>query len=142
MKIVLTLLSMLCSLMAADAAVAAKLLGYESDYQTAVSKAKQENKMVLMVIVQDPCRYCDRLVKETLSTPCVQRRMKHFVPLIVDKHSDYPRQFKPPMIPMSFIVDPVREEVTFEIVGAIPFKEYIHDLETEIEFRDIEDTGN
>lgn len=142
MRIVLLLISMFCSMMAADADAAAKLLGYESDYKTAVAKAKQTDKMVLMVIVQDPCRYCDRLVKETLSTPCVQRRMKHFVPLIVDKHSDYPEQFKPPMIPMSYVVDPASEEVTFEIVGAIPFKEYIHDLETEVEFRDIEDSGN
>lgn len=139
MKIVLTLLSMLCSLMAADASVAAKLLGYESDYQTALAKAKQEDKMVLMVIVQDPCRYCDRLIKETLVTPCVQRRMKHFVPLIVDKHSDYPQQFKPPMIPMSYVVDPYEQKVTFEIVGAVPFKEYIDDLETEVEFRHIKE---
>lgn len=130
---------MIYSLMAADAAVAAKMLGYESDYKTAVAKAKQENKMLLMVIVQEPCRYCDRLVKETLSTPCVQRRMKHFVPLIVDKHSAYPQQFKPPMIPMSFVVDPNQEKVTFEIVGAVPYKEYIDDLETEIEFRHIKE---
>lgn len=130
---------MIYSLMAADAAAAAKMLGYESDYKTAVAKAKQENKMVLMVIVQEPCRYCDRLVKETLATPCVQRRMKHFVPLIVDKHSDYPQQFKPPMIPMSYVVDPYAEKVTFEIVGAVPFKEYIDDLETEVEFRHIKE---
>jgi thioredoxin-related protein len=142
MKIVVILMSMIYSLMAADAAAAAKLLGYETDYRTALTTAKQENKMVLMVIVQEPCPYCDRLVKETMSTKCVQRRMKHYVPLIVDKHSDYPQQFKPPMIPMSFVVDPESEEVTFEIVGALPFKEYIHDLETEIEFRDIEESGN
>lgn len=137
MRIVLLLLAFVFSLMAADAAKSAKLLGYETEYAAAVEKAKKEKKMVLMIIVQDPCHYCDRLVKETLATKCVQKRMRHYVPLIVDKHSLYPEQFKPPMIPMSYIVDPNSEEITFEIVGAVPFKEYIDDLETEIEFRHV-----
>lgn len=130
---------MVFSLSAADAMKSAKLLGYENEYKSALAKAKIENKMVLLVIVQDPCPYCDRLVKKTLATPCVQRRMKNYVPLIVDKHSTFPKQFKPPFIPISYIVDPHSEQVTFEIVGAIPYKDYIHDLETELEFRDVEE---
>ena len=126
--------------MAADALKSAKLLGYENDYKTAIAKAKKEKKMVLLVIVQDPCPYCDRLVKETLATPCVQKRMKHYVPLIIDKHAAFPKQFKPPFIPMSYIIDPNSEEATFEIVGSLPFKDYIHDLETEVEFRDVEES--
>lgn len=139
MKILLTLFVMVFSLSAADAMKSAKLLGYENEYKSALAKAKIENKMVLLVIVQDPCPYCDRLVKKTLATPCVQRRMKNYVPLIVDKHSTFPKQFKPPFIPISYIVDPHSEQVTFEIVGAIPYKDYIHDLETELEFRDVEE---
>jgi len=138
MKIILTLFLTLLTLHAADALKSAKLLGYETDYKTAIVKAKKEHKMVLLVIVQDPCPYCDRLVHNTLVTPCVQRRMKHYVPLIVDKHSDFPKQFKPPFIPISYIVDPDSEKITFEIVGALPYKDYIEDLETEVEFRDVE----
>jgi len=90
-----------------------------------------------MVIVQDPCPYCDKLVHKTLVTPCVQRRMKNYVPLIVDKHDNFPKQFKPPFIPITYIVDPENEQTTYEIVGALPFKDFIHDLETEFEFRDV-----
>ncbi|MEE8588283.1 MAG: thioredoxin family protein [Sulfurimonadaceae bacterium] len=139
MKTVLILMAMVFSLMAAVAEESAMLLDYETDYKTAIAKAKKEHKMVLMVIVQDPCPYCDKLVRKTLDTPCVQRRMKNYVPLIVDKHGEFPKQFKPPFIPMSYIVDPNSEEVTFKIVGSVPVKDYIHDLETEIEFREVED---
>ena len=139
MKIITITLFLLLSLYGADATDAAKLLGYERDYTTAIAKAKKEHKMVLMVIVQDPCPYCDKLVHKTLETPCVQRRMKHYVPLIVDKHDTFPKQFKPPFIPISYVVDPEKEEISYEIVGALPFKDYIHDLETELEFRDVEE---
>jgi len=64
--------------------------------------------------------------------------MKNYVPLIVDKHGEFPKQFKPPFIPMSYIVDPNSEEMTFKIVGSISVKEYLHDLDTEIEFREVD----
>ncbi len=126
-------------LFGADAHKSAKLLGYETDYKSAIAKANKEHKMVLMVIVQDPCPYCDRLVHKTLDTPCVKKRMKHYVPLIIDKKDTFPKQFKPPFIPMSYVVDPEIESTTYEIVGAVPFREYIDDLETELEFRDVRD---
>jgi len=138
MKIFLTLIVMVYTLIAAVAEESAMLLDYETDYKTAITKAKKEHKMVLMVIVQDPCPYCDKLVHKTLNTPCAQRRMKNYVPLIVDKHGEFPKQFKPPFIPMSYIVDPNSEEVTFKIVGSISVKEYLHDLDTELEFREVD----
>ena len=139
MKILTLLLFLVFSGFAADALKSAALLGYETDYKVAIEKAKKEQKMVLMVIVQDPCPYCDKLVHKTLDTPCTQRRMKNYVPLIIDKHDAFPVQFKPPFIPISFIVDPVTEKTTYEIIGAIPYKEYIEDLETEMEFRNVND---
>mgnify|MGYP000023318076 FL=1 len=138
MKIFLTLIVMVYTLIAAVAEESAMLLDYETDYKTAITKAKKEHKMVLMVIVQDPCPYCDKLVHKTLNTPCAQRRMKNYVPLIVDKHGEFPKQFKPPFIPMSYIVDPNSEEITFKIVGSISVKEYLHDLDTELEFREVD----
>jgi phenolic acid decarboxylase len=139
MKILTLFILITLSLFGADALKSAKLLGYETDYKTAIAKAEQEHKMVLLVFVQDPCPYCDRLVHKTLVTPCVQRRMKNYVPVIVDKHGVFPKKLKPPFIPISYVIDPKTEKVTYEIVGAIPYKEYIEDLETEMEFRDVTD---
>jgi len=139
MKLVLITLFLTFTLFGADALKSAKLLGYETDYNTAIAKAKKEHKMVLMVIVQDPCPYCDRLVHKSLVTPCVQRRMVNYVPLMVDKHGDYPKQFKPPFIPISFIIDPAKEVTTYEIVGSLPYKDYIEELESEMEFRNVEE---
>ncbi len=138
MRIITLILLFTFSLMAAVAEESAMLLDYETDYKTAIAKAKKEHKMVLMVIVQDPCSFCDKLVRKTLDTPCMQRRMKNYVPLIVDKHGEYPKQFKPPFIPMSYVVDPNSEEITYKIVGAISVQEYMHGLETELEFREVE----
>ena len=137
MKFLIILSFLTLTLFGADADKSAKLLGYERDYATAITEAKKEHKMVMMVIVQDPCPYCDKLVHQTLLTPCVQRRMKNYVPLIVDKHDGFPKQFKPPFIPITYIIDPENEQATFEIVGALPFKDFIHDLETELDFRDV-----
>ena len=139
MKTLMTLLFLILSLYGADAKKSALLLGYENDYAKALAKAQKEHKMLLLVIVQEPCPYCDKLVHKSLNTPCVQRRMKNYVPVILDKHDTFPKQFKPPFIPISYVVDPDSETVTFEIVGALPYKDYIHDLETELEFRDIEE---
>jgi len=139
MKTLMTLLFLILSLYGADAKKSALLLGYENDYAKALAKAQKEHKMLLLVIVQEPCPYCDKLVHKSLNTPCVQRRMKNYVPVILDKHDAFPKQFKPPFIPISYVVDPDSETVTFEIVGALPYKDYIHDLETELEFRDIEE---
>lgn len=139
MKLLLTLLLFTFSLMAAVAEDSAMLLDYETDYKTATAKAKKEHKMVLMVIVQDPCPYCDKLVHKTLDTPCAQRRMKNYIPLIVDKGGDFPKHLKPPFIPMSYIVDPNSEEITYKIVGSISVKEYLHELDTELEFREVEE---
>ena len=133
--LILTLLSTL-SLMAAIAEDAAMLLDYETEYKTAVEKAKKEHKMLLMVVVQDPCHFCDKLVNTTLDTPCAQRRMKNYVPLVVDKHGDFPKKFNPPFIPMSYIIDPNEEEIVYKIVGSIAVKEYLHELDTELEFRE------
>ena len=138
MRIITLILLFTYALMAAVAEESAMLLDYETEYKTAIEKAKKEHKMVLMVIVQDPCPFCDKLVRKTLDTPCMQRRMKNYVPLIVDKHGEYPKQFKPPFIPMSYVVDPNSEEITYKIVGAISVKEYMHGLETELEFREVD----
>ena len=138
MKLITLILLFTYTLMAAVAEESAMLLDYETEYKTAIEKAKKEHKMVLMVIVQDPCPFCDKLVHKTLDTPCMQRRMKNYVPLIVDKHGEYPKQFKPPFIPMSYIVDPNSEEITYKIVGAISVKEYMHGMATELEFREVD----
>ena len=136
MKLITLIVLFTYSLMAADAESAAMMLDYESEYQTAIERAKKEHKMVLMVIVQDPCPYCDKLVHKTLDTPAVQKRMKNYVPLVVDKHGEFPKKFKPPFIPMSYIIDPNEEKVTFKIVGSVPSKDYIEGLDNEMEFRE------
>jgi len=136
MKLITLILLLTYTLMGAVAEESAMLLDYETDYKTAVAKAKKEHKMVLMVIVQDPCPYCDKLVHKTLDTPCMRRHLKDYIPLIVDKHGEFPKQFKPPFIPMSYVVDPNSKEITYKIVGAISVKEFMHGLETELEFRE------
>ena len=136
MKLITLILLFTYSLMAAVAEESAMFLDYETDYAVAVEKANKEHKMVLMVIVQDPCPYCDKLVHKTLDTPCMRRHLKDYIPLIVDKHGDFPKQFKPPFIPMSYVIDPKSKEITYKIVGAISVKEFMHGLETELEFRE------
>jgi len=59
MKLLLTLMFTVFTLFAANAKDAAFALDFEDNYQTALDKAKKENKPLMLLIVRDPCPYCD-----------------------------------------------------------------------------------
>ncbi len=117
MKKMFLILVMAISLFGANAEDAAFTLGYEEVYKTALAKAKKENKILMMVIVKEPCPYCDALVERTLDTPEVKAKLKDFVPLIIDIHESYPKDMKPPFTPMTNFINPVDSDVVWEVPG-------------------------
>lgn len=128
MKIFIVLLSIVCSLLAIDAKDAAFVLGFNDDYQTALAQAKEENKLMMLVIIQDPCPYCERLIDNTLSDPQVTKVLEDFVSVIVNKHSQLPSAFRTNAIPMTFFIDPMNEEGIWESMGYISVEQFLDDL--------------
>ena len=127
-----------CLLMASNAPEAAKRLGAESSYDAAVAKAQKENKMLVMVIVKENCRWCDKLIKRTLSDPSVKNKLeKDYVTLILDKDAPYPGDFKENFFPSIFYIDEKTQKSVYENVGYIGAKCFKNDLNSALETRKV-----
>jgi thioredoxin-related protein len=123
--------------MAVDAFQAAKKLGVESDYATAIAKARQENKMLVMVIVKENCRWCDKIIDRTLADETVKAHLKEgYVTLIVDKDDDFPGDFKENFFPSIFYIDAVTGKSVYENVGYVGTKCFLNDLNGASKTRD------
>jgi len=128
MKIFIVFFALLYTLMAANAESAAFLLDYKEEYKTALAEAKQENKKLLVVVVQDPCPYCDKLVHNTLADPEVKKALKDYVGVILDKKGIMPKQFRTSMTPMTYFVNPKTETVAWESLGYAKKGRFLADL--------------
>ena len=116
-KNILLLLLFTLSLSAANAKDAAFMLGYNEVYKSALQTAKKEHKVLMMVIVKEPCPYCDKLVDNTLDTPAIKKRLKNFVPLIIAHDGKYPHKFRPPVRPVTLFINPDDSSILHTIYG-------------------------
>lgn len=116
-------------LFAMNAQQAAKVLGVENSYDQAIQKAKHEKKILVMVVVKEHCRWCEKLVNTTLKEPRVQKRLQDFVTVVVDKDAAYPADFREDFFPSIFYVDYSTEKSIYENVGYIGAKCFLNDLD-------------
>lgn len=60
-------------------------LPWETDMQRAFQRAKKEHKNVILLI-QDPwCKWCKKMKNETLSDPRVQRMLRNYILLTIER---------------------------------------------------------
>ena len=128
MKYIFVLLTLSLSLMAADAIKSAKKLGVYNDYSVALQQAKLENKLIVLVVVWDPCAGCDRLVQKTLTDTLVHNHLKNYVTVILDYKDKMPKEFNIKMAPKIFYINPKTEEAIWESMGVISTKSIINDF--------------
>ncbi len=124
----IVLLSLTYSLLGAIAQDAAFALDFHEEYTRALEQAKEENKLLMLVIVQDPCPYCDRLVDSTLADPQVSKALEAFVCVIVDKHTQLPSAFTTNIAPLTFFIDPTNEEGIWESMGYVSAEQFLDDI--------------
>ena len=115
-KIVLLLLTTL-TLFGANAKDAAFMLDYKEVYSTALAQAKKEHKVLMMVIVKEPCPYCDKLVNNTLDTQAIKAKLTNFVPLIIAHDGKYPDRFRPPVRPVTLFINPDDSSILYTLAG-------------------------
>ena len=135
MKIFLTILMLSYALMASTALEEAKKLGAESDYATAIAKAKKEKKMLVMVIVKEDCRWCERLINRTLSDESVKKELENYITLIIDKDADFPTTFTEDLFPSIFYIDDASEKSVYGNVGYVGTKCFFNDLNDAVSIR-------
>ena len=121
MKILLSLLFTLTFAFSAQIDKFASQVNYSRDYNSALIKAKAQNKLLMLVVVGDYCPWCKKFERKTLNSSLIQGQVKKdFIPLIIDKTKDkgkYPAEFYSKLIPTVFFIDPKTQKHIFESLG-------------------------
>jgi thioredoxin-related protein len=82
-------------------------------YDRALSRARQEHKLLLVLAVKPHCPACSRLVSRILQDPVLTRQIQDkYVSVIVtnDRYRDYPNElYFASRYPALFVVDPKDE---------------------------------
>jgi thioredoxin-related protein len=135
MKLFFMILLLTYGAMATDAIEAAKKLGAENNYATAIQKAKTEKKLLVMVIVQENCRWCEKLIDKTLNEETVRHKLENYIMLIVDKNDDFPSDFKENLYPSIFYIDYSTQKSVYSNVGFVGIPCFLNDLNGSLEIR-------
>ncbi|QFR50378.1 thioredoxin family protein [Sulfurimonas lithotrophica] len=133
MKNILISVLLSLSLFGANIDEYAKSEGFERDYKTALTKAKNANKPLMMVLGADYCPWCRKFERKTLSSKDVKSFLnKELITLVVDKKFDiesFPAKFQTNVTPRVFFINPKTEEDFFQTAGYIKKKDYLKKLD-------------
>jgi len=135
MKLFFMILFLTYGLMATNAVESAKKLGAENNYATAIAKAQKEKKMLVMVIVKEDCRWCEKLIDRTLSEEIVKKKLEDYITVVVDKDDKFPSIFTENFFPSIFYIDYTTQKSVYSNVGYVGTKCFLNDLNTSLEIR-------
>ena len=95
-------------------------MGYETNYKTALAKAKKEGKNLMIFMTTSYCPWCRKLENRILSQNDIDTKIKSkYIPLMLNLDKDsYPEQFaKTRFTPILYIVDSKDESIKHKFVG-------------------------
>ncbi|MBU0631190.1 thioredoxin family protein [bacterium] len=108
----------------------AVMRGYETDYKTAIAKAKMEKKDLLFVMVANYCPWCKKLEKRKLAKEQMNDLIhKKFIPLILNREEhNFPKQYESAVIPMIYTVNYEDEKIKEKSMGFTEISEFLKKL--------------
>ena len=132
MKKIFILLFITLTLGASDIAEFAAKMSYETNYATAIEKAKAQNKELMFVMVTNYCPWCRKFEKRTLVKEEVNTLIhKKYVLLILNREKgEYPKKFFTKRIPVVMFINPNTEETIHESLGFKNVKDFVKELES------------
>jgi len=132
MKRLITFLLLLTFLSADHISDIALSLGYQTKFTTALQKAKNENKLLMMVVVSNYCPWCRKFESTTLQNSNISKAIKKdFIPLLINKDSAvYPQGYKVPGVPSVFFINPTNETTLWRSFGYKTSSEFTKTLST------------
>jgi len=98
----------------------ASIMGYETNYKTALVKAQKEGKKLLIFMTTSYCPWCRKLENRILSQNDIDSKIKSsYIPLMLNLDKDsYPKQFaKTRFTPILYIVNTKDESIEYKFVG-------------------------
>ena len=111
-------------------------LEWAKDINMALSQAKKEHKIIMVMVEGEHCRWCKKMKHRTLSDDTVEKRLKNFVVLKVMREDGTSMAVLPPIqgVPTIFFMKEDKAVIE-EIVGYFnveDFLSYIDDVEKKI----------
>lgn len=102
---------------------------YETNYASALKKAKEHNKAIMMVISTESCPWCRKLERQTLRKDNINEIVKaNFIPLAITRDvGEYPKQFIAKVVPTVYFIDP-KDEKPFDISYGYKNKKIYEDV--------------
>jgi thioredoxin-related protein len=111
----------------------AKAMSYSQEYNSALSEAKKQDKVVMLLVVSNTCPWCRKFERETLEHATIDAIIKaDFIPVIMEKNVDkakFPKKYHAQRIPTVYFIDPNTEDLLFESMGFVRMGEYKETLE-------------
>lgn len=133
MKILITLLTLFSFIYAAQIDEFAAEVKYLRSYDMAIKTAKEQNKIVMLVVVADYCPWCKKFERKTLKDSAVMTKTSEsFIGIVIDKYKDkgkYPQEFSAPLIPAVFFIDPKNQKSLFETVAYMKPDEFMENMD-------------
>jgi thiol-disulfide isomerase/thioredoxin len=112
----------------------ASTMGYETNYEIALKRAKKEKKSLLIFMTTSYCPWCRKLENRILSQNEIDAKItSKYIPLMLnlDKNT-YPKQFaKTRFTPILYIVNSKDETISHKFVGYSSRGEFLHILKKE-----------
>lgn len=94
------------------------------NYEEALSKARAENKRVMVMAESPDCPYCHTMTESVLIDPAVSQRIEaHFIPVRMQRN-DPALPARVSMTPTFLFVDPHTRAVVKKIPGAWSVKDF------------------
>jgi len=97
----------------------ANKMNYEINYETALKKAKEEQKDIMFLVVSNFCPWCQKLEKLVLSKDKYDKPIHDkYIPLILNKdEGKFPKKFETPFIPTVYFVDYNTGDIKKKVIG-------------------------
>jgi hypothetical protein len=110
----------------------AKDMGYETNYKTALAKAKKEGKRIMLFMTTAYCPWCRKLENRILSQSDIDARIKaKYIPLMLNQDLDkYPKEFaKTGVVPTLNIINADTEVLEEQFIGYSSRGDFLRVLE-------------
>lgn len=97
----------------------ATAMSYETNYETALKRAKKEKKNLMVLMVTNYCPWCSKFEKRTLMDADIDSAIKtKYIPLIINKaEKNFPPFLNVPIVPTTFFIEASTEKPFYQSVG-------------------------
>jgi len=94
-------------------------MGYETNYEEAIKKAKMSHKNIMLVLVANYCPWCRKFEQRVLIKKEVNEIVqKNYIPLIINRETKkFPKRFDKSFTPIIHLIDYKTEKSYANVVG-------------------------